>query len=284
MTSQHELGVDHASIRSRRVVVTRYGGPEVLQIVEGDPPDPRAGEAQVRILATGVSYADLLMREGVHPEALRPPFTLGWDLVGVVERLGDGVEGLALNQRVAALPITGGCADFICLPVQELVPVPQDVNLAEAAALVINYVTAYQMLHRCARVQPGQRVLIHGAGGGIGTALLQLGRLADLKMYGTARQPAHALISNLGATPIDFEHPDFVNEVRLVTGNGVDVVFDGIGGTHLWRSLRALRRRGKVVAYGLPRGFDDVVRATPRTPNRADHRGAYAVARGQTRP
>src|SRR5881394_2184877 len=122
MMGEHGLGVHDASIRSRRVVVTRYGGPEVLQIVEGDPPDPRAGEARIRILATGVSYADLLMREGVHPEAPRPPFTLGWDLVGVVERLGDGVEGLALNQRVAALPITGGCADFICLPVQELVP------------------------------------------------------------------------------------------------------------------------------------------------------------------
>lgn len=241
----------NALIRSRRVIVSRYGGPEVLEIVEGDPPDPRPAEARVRILAAGVSYADLLMREGVHPEAPRPPFTLGWDLVGVVERLGSGSEGLVLNQRVAALPITGGCADFICLPVQELVPVPQNVDLAEAAALVFNYVTAYQMLHRCARVQPGQRVLIHGAAGGIGTALLQLGRLADLNMYGTARQPAHALISNLGATPIDFEHTDFVNEVRRLTGDGVDVVFDGIGGTHVWRSFQALRRGGTVVAYGL---------------------------------
>jgi NADPH2:quinone reductase len=239
------------SIRSRRVVVTRYGGPEVLQIVEGVPPEPRAGEARVRILATGVSYADLLMREGVHPEAPRPPFTLGWDLVGVIDRLGAAVEGLALNQRVAALSITGGCADFICLPAEELVPVPTDVDLAEAAALVFNYVTAYQMLHRSARVRPGERVLIHGAAGGIGTALLQLGRLADLRMYGTARQPAHAVITNLGATPIDFERTNFVNEVRRATGDGVDVVFDGIGGTHVWRSFRALRRGGKVVAYGL---------------------------------
>ena len=251
MTSERRSGEQNPSIRSRRVVVTRFGGPEVLQIVEGDPPDPRAGEARVRILATGVSYADLLMREGVHPEAPRPPFTLGWDLVGVVDRLGAGVEGFALKQRVAALPITGGCADFICLPVGELVPVPPDVDLAEAAALVFNYVTAYQMLHRCARVQPGQRVLIHGAGGGIGTALLQLGQLADLNMYGTARQPAQALISNLGATPIDFEHTDFVSEVRRLTGDGVDAVFDGIGGTHVWRSFHALRRGGKVVAYGL---------------------------------
>ena len=142
MTGERWPSEEHPSIRSRRVVVTRYGGPEVLQIVEGVPPEPRSGEARVRILATGVSYADLLMREGVHPEAPRPPFTLGWDLVGVIDRLGAAVAGLALNQRVAALSITGGCADFICLPAEELVPVPADVDLAEAAALVFNYVTA----------------------------------------------------------------------------------------------------------------------------------------------
>jgi NADPH:quinone reductase len=246
-----EHGVGAAPFRSRRVVVTRYGGPEVLQVVDENPPEPRAGEARVRILAAGVSYADLLMREGVHPEAPRPPFTLGWDLVGVVDRLGAGVEGLALNQRVAALSITGGCADYICLPAPELVPVPSYVDLAEAAALVMNYVTAYQMLHRSARVQPGQRALIHGAAGGIGTALLELGRLSHLRMYGTARQAAQGAIANLGGTPIDFEHADFVNEVQRITGDGVDVVFDGIGGTHVWRSFRTLRRGGTVVAYGL---------------------------------
>ena len=240
-----------AAFRSRRIVVTRYGGPEVLRLVEENPPEPRPGEARVRILAAGVSYADLLMREGVHPEAPRPPFTVGWDLVGVVDRVGAGVDGLVLNQRVAALSITGGCADYICLPAHELVPVPPDVDLAEAAALVMNYVTAYQMLHRLARVQPEQRALIHGAAGGIGTALLELGRLSDLRMYGTGRRIDQTAITTLGGTTIDFEHTDFVTEVHRLTGDGVDVVFDGIGGTHVWRSFRTLRRRGTVVAYGL---------------------------------
>lgn len=131
-----------APFRSRRIVVTRYGGPEVLQVVEENPPEPKPGEARVRILAAGVSYADLLMREGVHPEAPRPPFTVGWDLVGVVNRVGPGVDGLVLNQRVAALAIAGGCADYICLPAHELVPVPPEIDIAEAAALVMNYVTA----------------------------------------------------------------------------------------------------------------------------------------------
>jgi NADPH:quinone reductase-like Zn-dependent oxidoreductase len=234
------------SVRSRRVVVTHFGGPDVLQIVEEDPPEPRTGEVRVRILAAGVSYADLLMREGVHPEAPRPPFTLGWDLVGVVDRIASDVRDLHVGQRVAALPITGGYADYICLQTRDLVPVPSDVDLADAAVLVMNYVTAYQMLHRCARVQPGQRALIHGAAGGIGTALLELGRLCGLRMYGTGREADQGAIANLGATAIDFEHADFVKHVQRI-----DAAFDGIGGTHVWRSFRTLRRGGTVVAYGL---------------------------------
>ena len=235
----------------RRVVVTKLGGPEVLQIVEDELPQPGPGAVRVRILATGVSLADLFMREGIHPEAPRAPFTPGWDLVGIVDQLGPGATGPKRGEMVAAMPIVGAHAEYICLPQRELTVVPTGVDPAEALCLVFNYVTAYQMMHRSARVRPGQSVLVHAAAGGIGTALLQLGRLAGLEMYGTASRRAHETVRSLGGVPIDYRSVDFVEEVRRLVPDGVDVVFDGIGGAHIWRSREVLRAGGRVVAYGL---------------------------------
>ncbi len=206
---------------------------------------------RVRVLAAGVALPDLMMREGVHPETPALPFTPGWDLIGVVDRLGDGVSGIERGQIVAALPISGAYAEFVCLPQRELVPVPAGLDAAEAVSLVLNYITAYQMLHRSAKVRPGQRVLIHGAAGGVGSALLQLGRLAGLKMYGTCSSQRASAVSDLGGIPIDYRNLDFVEEIHRLTSEGVDVVFDGIGGPHMWRSRKALRPGGKVVVYGL---------------------------------
>ena len=238
-------------MRITRVVVTRYGGPEVLRVAEEECPEPKAGEVRVRVLAAGVSLPDLLAREGVHPETPPVPFTPGWDLVGVVDRVGAGVSGLEPGQTVAAMPISGAYAGYVCLPQRELVPVPSGLDAAEAVSLVLNYITAYQMLHRSARVRPGQRALIHGAAGGVGSALLQLGRLAGLEMFGTCSSRGASVVSDLGGVPMDYQRQDFVEEIRRLTGEGVDVVFDGIGGTHIWRSRKALRRGGTVVAYGL---------------------------------
>jgi len=238
-------------VKHTRVVVVHYGGPDELQVVEEECPEPKNGEVRVRVLAAGVAYPDLLMREGVHPEKPPLPFTPGWDLVGTVDRLGDGVSGIEPGQVVAALPISGAYAEFVCLPQRELVPVPAGLDAAEAVSLVLNYVTAYQMLHRSAKVRSGQRVLIHGAAGGVGSALLQLGRLAELEMYGTCSSRGASVVRDLGGIPIDYQHLDFVNEIHRLTSGGVDVVFDGIGGRHIWRSRKALRPGGRVVAYGL---------------------------------
>jgi len=238
-------------MRHTRIVVTHYGGPDALLVVEEECPEPKGGEVRVRVLAAGVALPDIMAREGVHPETPPVPYTPGWDLVGEVDRLGKGVSGIETGQIVAAMPIHGAYAEFVCLPRRELVPVPPGLDAAEAVSLILNYITAYQMLHRSAKVKPGQRVLIHGASGGVGTALLQLGRLAGLEMYGTCSSQTASAVSDLGGIPIDYQHLDFVKEIHRLTSEGVDVVFDGIGGAHIWRSRKALRPGGTVVAYGL---------------------------------
>jgi NADPH2:quinone reductase len=237
-------------MKSVRVIVRRFGGPEFLETVEEDAPEPRRGEVRVRVLAAGVSFADLLMREGIHPEKTTLPFTPGWDIVGVVEKAGEGASEGSVGQMVAALPIHGGYAQYICLPENELTPVSAGLDPAEAVSLVLNYVTAYQMLHRLAHALAGQRALIHGAAGGVGTALLQLGRLIGLEMYGTASAATHHIVSDLGATPIDYQKTDFVEQINRITGDGVDMVFDGVGEANVWRSFQALRPKGRVIAYG----------------------------------
>ena len=237
-------------MKHTRIIVTHYGGPDALQVVEEECPEPKDGEVRVRVLAAGISLPDLLMREGVHPETPSLPFTPGWDLIGVVDRLGDGISGIEPGQVVAALPISGAYAEFVCLPQGELVPVPSGLDAAEAVSLILNYVTAYQMLHRSANVKPGQRVLFHGASGGVGTALLQLGRLAELEMYGTCSSRGAPAVSALGGVPIDYRDQDYVKEIHRLTSEGVDAVFDPIGGAHLWHSREALRPGGRVVGYG----------------------------------
>jgi NADPH2:quinone reductase len=238
-------------MRHTRIVVTHYGGPDALRLVEEEVPEPQAGEVRVRVLAAGVSLPDIMAREGTHPETPPVPFTPGWDLVGVVDRLGERVSGIQLGQRVAAMPIHGAYAEFLCLPQGELVPLPPGLDDAEAVSVVLNYITAYQMMHRCVHAKPGQRALIHGASGGVGTALLQLGRLAGLEMYGTCSSGGSQAVTDLGGVPIDYRNQDFVKEVRRLTSDGVDVVFDPIGGSHLWHSRKALRPGGSVVGYGL---------------------------------
>jgi NADPH2:quinone reductase len=234
----------------KRIIVRHYGGPDALQVLEEDCPEPKRGEVRVKVLAAGVALPDVLAREGIHPETPRVPFTPGWDLIGVAEQLGDGVSGIEPGQIVAAMPISGAYAEFVCLRQRELVPVPDGLDPAEAVSLILNYVTAYQMLHRSAQVKTGQRVLIHGAAGGVGTALLQLGALVGLEMYGTCSARGASAVSDLGGIAIDYKDQDFVKEIRRLTSEGVDVVFDGIGGSNLRRSREALRPGGKLVVYG----------------------------------
>jgi NADPH:quinone reductase-like Zn-dependent oxidoreductase len=212
----------------------------------------------------------MFRRSGIFPGTPRVPFTLGEDIVGVVDKLGDGVSNFERGQMVAgatfSLGLGGGYAEFICLPTSELVPVPPEVDPAEAVCLVVNYLTAHMAMHRAAKVRSGERILVQGAAGGVGTALLELGKLAGLEMYGTASKYNHEIVSALGATPIDYRNEDVVARIRGLTGDGVDVVFDPIGGAgQLRRSYRALRKNGRLVWFGVAATKKSGVRVIPST-------------------
>jgi NADPH:quinone reductase-like Zn-dependent oxidoreductase len=239
------------AVKNGRIVVTAFGGPEVLKYIEEDMPEPRRAEVRVKVLAAGVAYADVLMRRGFYPGTPPLPFTPGYDLVGEIDALGKDVTQFALGQRVGALTVRGAYSRFAIVPAEFLVPVPDSVDPAETVCLILNYVTAYQMLHRVAKVSSGQRILIHGAAGGVGTALLQLGALHALAMYGTASKSKHDAIVSAGGIPIDYRAENFSKRVRELSRDGVDAVFDAVGGTNWWHSYRLVRRGGALVCYGV---------------------------------
>jgi NADPH:quinone reductase-like Zn-dependent oxidoreductase len=236
----------------KRVIIAGFGGPEVLKLVEEAAlPEPKLGEVGIKVLVTSAAFTDVMIRKGMYPDVKeKPPFSPGYDMVGVVDKLGEGVIGFKVGQRVADLTIIGAYSEYICLPADRLTSVSDSLDPAEAVSLVLSYVTAYQMLHRIAKVKGRQRILVHGAGGAVGTAMLQLGKLLDLEMYGTASKSKHDLVARLGATPIDYKSENWVERMRNLTGDGVDTAFDPIGGDSFKQSFSVLRRGGMLVAYG----------------------------------
>ncbi|MDE1668667.1 alcohol dehydrogenase catalytic domain-containing protein [Nocardia gipuzkoensis] len=234
----------------------RYGGPEVLTLVEEDEPVPGHGEVCVRVLASGVSFTDSLLRAGTYPGGPKPPFTPGYELAGIVQRVGPGCSTLQPGDHVAALVVWGGYAEMVCVRESLAIKVPDDVDPAALVSVIFPYMTAYQLIHRAARAEPGETALYHGAAGRVGVALLELAEPAGLRVYGTAATSDCALVERLGGVPIDYTTEDFLTRVRALNGGGVDVAFDGVGGPVSLRSYRALRRGGRLVR--LPR-----CRATP---------------------
>jgi NADPH:quinone reductase len=234
--------------RNRVVQVKRYGGPDELVVVEAPMPIAGRGMVRVRVLASGIEYTDTLIRQHLYAQTMfhRPPFVMGYDVVGEIDQLGDGVTGFQIGDRVADMTVVGSNAAYLTLRAKDLARVPTGVGTAHAAALILSWTTAYQLLHRSAGVRPGQRVLVHGAAGAVGQALLVLGKLAGVEIWGTARREHAALVHDLGATPIDYQREDFT---RVLPG-GFDVVFDGIGQDRFRRSLAALKPGGVLCAYG----------------------------------
>lgn len=234
----------------KRVIVDHFGGPEVLRVVEDQDPRPGPHEVRVRVLAAGVSFTDAQLRAGTYLGVPKPPFTPGYELVGVVEELGSGCSRLRVGDRVGALTVWGADAERVCVPEANAVEVPEDLDPTEVLSLVFTYMTAYQLLHRTAKAKRGEAVLVHGAAGRVGTAVLELGAVAGLRLYGTCSARDRAAVERLGAVAIDYQNEDFLARVRELPDKGVDVVLDGIGGALSLRSFRALRRGGRLVVFG----------------------------------
>lgn len=254
-------------MRYRSVVVTQRGGPQALQVVENSLRPPASGEVRIKVLATPVCAPDVQARYGHTPIPPKIPFVPGYAIIGIVdavgepkERAGGGASRVSVGDRVGALTVSGGYAEYIYLGEGDIIPVPDTLDPAAAATLILNYIVAYQTLHRSAKVEAGDRVLIIGASGGVGTALLQLGELADLHMYGIASEAKHDIVAKYGATPIDYHTQDFVEVIRQTEPAGLDAVFDGMVWGYLDRGFSLLRRRGTWVQYGNPLSFSGLLR------------------------
>src|SRR5210317_648017 len=215
------------------VVLTRRGGPEVLQIQEQVLRAPEISELQIKVLACGVGRTDVAMRYGYYPFAPKIPFVPGYEIVGVVTAVGSGVNLFKIGDTVAALTVYGGYSEYIYLEEENLVAVPEIISPDEAVAVILNYCTAFQILHRVLRVKKGDKILITGASGGVGSALLDLAKLAGLKMFGTASINKHSLLKEFGAHPLNYRSEDWMNELKKLEPEGLDFVIDGIGGQYI---------------------------------------------------
>jgi len=206
----------------KRVSLHEFGAPCVLRVetVE-DLPEPQPGEVRVRVLACSAAYTDTLIRRGIYPDVKQPPPIIpGYDMIGIVDRLGEGVNAVTEGDKIAALTITGSYSEFMVIRAAQVIKVPTSLDDVQALSLILSYVTAFQMLTRLAQVQAGDRVLIHGAGGAVGNALVQLGSVLKLTMYGTASESHHDALRTLGCHPIDYKNDDFVIAIAKYEPSG----------------------------------------------------------------
>jgi NADPH:quinone reductase-like Zn-dependent oxidoreductase len=234
----------------RATVLIGKGGPEVLQVQELETPEPGSGEVRVQVRASGVGSTDIIMRRGSYQFAPKIPFTPGYEVVGTIEALGAGVQTLHPGQRVAALTVYGGYGEVVVRRAEEFIPVPDGLDDAEVVALILNYITAFQMIERVAKPQSGQVALVTGANGGVGTALLELLRLRGVQTIGACSPSEQDLIRSYGATPIPARGTPVDVSVRKIAPEGVDVAFDIVGGNGTAPCIRATKRGGTVVGYG----------------------------------
>ncbi len=244
----------------KSIIVTERGGPEMLHVVENELRPPAAGEVRIKTLTVPVVQDDVAIRRGRRPFLPRLPYVPGYGVLGIVDALGPGVTGPgvtgpSVGDRVIALTGYGGYAEYLYWDATRVAPVPPAIDPIAGAVLILNYLVAYQILHRVAKVQTGDKVLIVGASGGVGTAFLQLGRRAGLKMYGLASASKHPILTACGAKPIDYRNRDFVTEVRRAEPQGIDFVFNGMGEAYVEGGLAVLGCGGVLVHYGGPESF-----------------------------
>jgi len=239
----------------------------VLSVRETPDPEPGPGEVRIRVRACGLNFAEVMARQGLYPDAPKPPCVLGYEAAGVVDALGPGTDGPAVGTPVVALTRFGGHADVVCAPAAQVLPLPDGMDFETAAAIPVTYLTAYHMLFRVANLQPGAKVLVHMAAGGVGIAVLQLcATVPGVETFGTASAGKHGVLREEGCThPIDYRGTDYARRVRELTGGaGVDVVLDPLGGKDWATGLSLLRPVGHLVAYG----FANIASGERRNPLR----------------
>jgi NADPH:quinone reductase-like Zn-dependent oxidoreductase len=242
-------------MKYKSVTVTKRGDLDVLKITENDLRAPQPGEVRIKILASPVCQDDIAVRIGNRPFLEKPPFVPGYSILGVVDALGEDVANFTVGDRVAALTNFGGHAEYIYWDAAQLIHVPPALDPAEAVVLILNYLVAIQVMHTVVQVKSGDKVLIIGASGGLGTAFLQLGNLAGLKMYGIASQLKHKILKEYSAVPIDYRSEDFVEILQQAEPDGIDYVFNGMGEEYFGSAMAVLRHGGTLVHFGGPQSF-----------------------------
>jgi synaptic vesicle membrane protein VAT-1 len=250
----------------RAVVQTGTGGPEVLQVQERPDPPVGLGEVRIAVRAAGINFADTMARVGLYPDAPKPPCVMGYEVAGEVESVGDGVTGLKPGDRVVAGTRFGGQAEMVSVPEGQVLPLADRLSFEQGAAIPVNYSTAYCGLVVMGGLKEGERVLIHAAAGGVGTAAVQIARILGAEVFGTASASKHDAIRELGVShPIDYRSQDFEHEVRRITGGeGIDLAFDAQGPRSFRKDYRLLRPGGRLVMYGLSEASTGQGRSIPR--------------------
>ncbi len=237
----------------RQVWIPKIGEPEVLEVREAPDPEPKAGEVRVRVAASGINFADILARMGLYPDAPKLPAVVGYEVAGVVDAAGEGVDGLREGDRVVAMTRFGGYSDVVCAPHQTVRTVPENLDFEGAASIPVNYLTAWLMLVRLGNVRSGERVLVHACAGGVGLAAVQICRNFGAEVIGTASASKHERLREMGvAECIDYRTQDFEAVVNdLTDGRGVDIVLDAVGGDSFAKSYRCLDSLGRLFVFGV---------------------------------
>jgi NADPH:quinone reductase-like Zn-dependent oxidoreductase len=237
----------------RAVFISRHGGPEVLEVRDRRDPQVAPGEVRIEVRAAGINFADLLARTGMYPDAPDPPCVVGYEVAGVVDMVGDGVDSVAAGDRVMAATRFGGHAELCTVPAHDVIPLPDRLSFEQGASVPVNYGTAYAGLVLMGGLREGDRVLVHAAAGGVGLAAIQIAKARGAEVFGTASGSKHEAIRAHGVDhAIDYRTVDFEAAVARITGgDGIDIAFDAIGPSSFRKDYRLLRPGGKLVCYGL---------------------------------
>ena len=236
----------------KQIWITRKGGPEVLELREAADPSPKAGELRIRVRAAGVNFADVMARLGFYPDAPKLPCVVGYEVAGTIDAVGEGVPASRVGERAVSFTRFGGYSDVVCVPADQAMAIPAQLSFSEAAAVPVQWVTAWHMIVFLGNLRRGQRILIQAAAGGVGTAAVQIAKRIGAEIIGTASAGKHERLKALGLHhAIDYRNEDFEESVKKITdGKGVDLALDAVGGASFKKSYRCLRPTGKLMMFG----------------------------------